>query len=59
LRPFGTFCGHFVHFVAILYILWPFCTFCGHFVYFMVVWYIFSRLVCCPKKNLATLPTSV
>jgi hypothetical protein len=24
LRPFGTFCGHLVHFVVIWYILWPF-----------------------------------
>jgi hypothetical protein len=37
LSPFCIFCGHFVYFVAILYILWPFCTFCGHFVYFVSI----------------------
>jgi hypothetical protein len=33
LWPFGIFCGHLLHFVAICYILWPFSIFCGHFVY--------------------------
>jgi hypothetical protein len=27
----------------------------GHSVYFMVIWYIFYVLVCCTKRNLATL----
>jgi hypothetical protein len=30
--------------------------FCGHFIYFIVIWYIFPVLICCIKKNLATLP---
>jgi hypothetical protein len=33
---------HFVYFIAIWYILWSF-------------WYIFTFLVCCTKKHLATL----
>jgi hypothetical protein len=33
-----------------LVFLWPFSL-----VYFMVIWYIFPVLVCCTKKNLATL----
>jgi hypothetical protein len=44
------------------YILWPFGKFYNHLVYFMAIWYIlwefgqFSTvLVCCTKKNLATL----
>jgi hypothetical protein len=44
--PFGLFYGHLVHFR-------PFGIFCGRF--FMVIWYIFPALVCCTKKNLATL----
>jgi hypothetical protein len=39
---FGILCGHLVY-------TW------GHVVYFMVIWYIFPVLVCCTKKNLATL----
>jgi apolipoprotein N-acyltransferase len=42
------FCGHLVYITAIWYILLP-------LVYFMVIWYIFPVLVCCTKKNLATL----
>jgi hypothetical protein len=38
----GLFYGHLAYFVAI----WQF---------FMVIWYIFPVLVCCTKKNLATL----
>jgi hypothetical protein len=48
--------------MAILYILWPFGLFYSHFVYFVAVGYIlwlfdisFAVLVCCTKKNLATL----
>jgi hypothetical protein len=40
--PFGLFYGYFVYFVAIWYILWLFDMF-------------FPVLVCCTKKNLATL----
>jgi hypothetical protein len=40
--------GHLICFTAIWYILWPFAIFVGHLVYFSV-------LVCCNKKNLATL----
>jgi hypothetical protein len=48
--------------MAIWYILWPFGIFYRHLVYFIAIWYIlwlfciFSPvLVCCSKKNLATL----
>jgi hypothetical protein len=44
-----------VYFIAIWDILRPFCIFCGHLGYLMVIWYIFPVLVCCTKKNLATL----
>jgi hypothetical protein len=43
------FSGHSVYFTAISYNLWPFFIFCGHFGIF------FPVLVCCTKKNLATL----
>jgi hypothetical protein len=43
------------YFMAVWSILQPFGIFCGHLVYFMVIWYIFPVLVCCAKKNLATL----
>jgi hypothetical protein len=57
LWPFDIFYGHLlnifggnlVNFVTIWNIL-------GQFgIYFVVIWCIFSSLVCCPKKNLATL----
>jgi hypothetical protein len=32
-----------------------FSIFYGHLVYFVEIWYIFLVLVCCNKKNLATL----
>jgi hypothetical protein len=35
--------------------LQPFGVFCGNLVYLMAIWYIFPVLVCCTKKNLATL----
>jgi hypothetical protein len=41
-----------------LYILWPFGIFCGDLVYFVMIWYIFPVLVCCSKKNLASLVSS-
>jgi hypothetical protein len=37
------------------YILSLFGLFYGHLVHFMVIWSIFHALVCCTKKNLATL----
>jgi hypothetical protein len=50
----GIFYDHLVYFTAVGNILWPFGIFCGHLVYFSPV------LVCCAKKNLATLlPSSV
>jgi hypothetical protein len=36
--------------------LWTFGIFYGHSVYLIVLKYIFLVLVCCSKKNLATLP---
>jgi hypothetical protein len=46
LCPFGLFYGHWKHFMTIWYILWSFGTF-------------LPVLVCCSKKNLATLrPTA-
>jgi hypothetical protein len=52
----GAFCGHLVYFtcshlvcfMVIWYILWSLGIFYGHMVYIPV-------LVCCTKKNLATL----
>jgi hypothetical protein len=43
------FYDYLVYFVAVWYILWPFGIFCCRLVYFLLV------LVCCTKKNLATL----
>jgi hypothetical protein len=42
LKPFGLFYGHLIYFVTIWNILWLFAIF-------------FPVLVCCDKKNLATL----
>jgi hypothetical protein len=42
----------YVHF-CIFYSLLPF--FYGHLEYFLVIWYFFLVLVCCSKKDLATL----
>jgi hypothetical protein len=44
-----------VYFIDIWSILRPFYTYNGHLVYFVVIWYIFSILLYCTKKNLATL----
>jgi hypothetical protein len=48
------------------YILWPFILFYGLSVYFVAIWNIlwlfgiyFPVLVCCTKKNLATLLASI
>jgi hypothetical protein len=49
MEDFGIFYGPFVYFTANCYILWSFGTFCGLFGTF------FPVLVCCIKKNLATL----
>jgi hypothetical protein len=49
------FCGHLLYFVDICYILWTFVIFCGHLLYFVDIWSIFTVLVYCTKKNLATL----
>jgi hypothetical protein len=46
----GIFYDRLVYFTAIRYILWPFGVFYDTLVYF------FPVLVCCTKKNLATLP---
>jgi hypothetical protein len=63
----GAFCRMFqwkmlVYFMSIWYILQPFGIFYSRLVYFTAVWYIFwlfgiffPVLVCCSKKNLATL----
>jgi hypothetical protein len=51
----GIFYIYSVYFIDIQYILRPIGIFYGHFVYSMVIWYIFPVLVCCNKKNLATL----
>jgi hypothetical protein len=59
LRPFDIF-------LVIWYILWqlvkfcqsillPFDIICGSWLNVLVIWYIFPILVCCTKKNLATL----
>jgi hypothetical protein len=45
--------GHLVYFTAISYILWRFGNYVG-----MSFWYIIPVLVCCTKKNLATLVLS-
>jgi hypothetical protein len=59
---FGIFYGYLVYFIVIWYILWLFGIFYCYLVHFMVIWYIlwlfgifFHVLVCCTKKNLATL----
>jgi hypothetical protein len=37
-RPFGIFCGHWVKFPSIWYILWPFGKVSVHLVYFVAIW---------------------
>jgi hypothetical protein len=53
------FYGHLVYFTAIWYTLWSFGIYFPVLVHykanFVVIWYIFSVLVCCSTKNLATL----
>jgi hypothetical protein len=49
MKDIGKFYGHSVYFTAISFILRPFGLLCGHFGIFSPV------LVCCNKKNLATL----
>jgi hypothetical protein len=48
MEDLGLFYSHFVNFTAFWYILWSFVAFQGY-------WHIFPVLVCCTKKNLATL----
>jgi hypothetical protein len=48
MKDIGTFYGHFIYFHLV-------CMYCGHLVYFMVIRNIFPVLVCCTRKNLATL----
>jgi hypothetical protein len=62
LLPFGVLYCHLVYFIVIWYILLSFGIFYWHWVYFcdpsaffVIFWYIFPALVCCAKKNLATL----
>jgi hypothetical protein len=49
LLPFGLFYSHWVYFMDIWCTLWQFGTICGNFGINIPL------LVCCPKKNLATL----
>jgi hypothetical protein len=51
----GIFYGHLVYFMADWYILETIGKFYGHLVHFLVIWFIFPVLVCCTRKNLATL----
>jgi hypothetical protein len=44
-----------MYFKAIRNFLWSFGIFYSNWVYFCVIWCIFPNLVCCTKKNLATL----
>jgi hypothetical protein len=39
----GIFCGHFVNFQSIWFILWPLGIFCGHLEYFPRFWYVVPR----------------
>jgi hypothetical protein len=49
----------FVYFTAAWSVLLPSGIFCGHLVYFIAIYGIFFPiLVCCTKKNLATLDAS-
>jgi hypothetical protein len=48
MKDFGIFYGPLIYFTTILYILWTFGIFCGNLAYF-------PGLICCIKKNLATL----
>jgi hypothetical protein len=48
-----------VNFTAIWSILLPFHRIYGHLVYFVVILVFFPVLVCCAKKNLATLGQAV
>jgi hypothetical protein len=47
-----------ISFMAFLNILQTFRKFYDHLVHFVFIWYIFSVLVTCTKKNLATLLTT-
>jgi hypothetical protein len=48
MKDAGKFCGHFVYFTAICYVLRPLGI-------FWPVWYVIPVLVCSTNKNLAAL----
>jgi hypothetical protein len=49
---------YYLHILWILGIIRIFGIFYGHLVYFAIICYFFPVLVCCTKKNLATLLTA-
>jgi hypothetical protein len=54
--PFGLLYGHLVYFVAVWYVIWLFAIYFSRFGFlYGYLIYIFPILVCCTKKNLATL----
>jgi hypothetical protein len=59
LQPISVFYNQLVYFTTHWCILQPIGVFYNHLVYFTTIWYIlwciFPVLVCCTKKNLATL----
>jgi hypothetical protein len=55
LLTFGIYYWHLVYIIDIWYILLTFGIYYWHLVDFMAIWYIFPILICCIKKNLATL----
>jgi hypothetical protein len=52
MKDVDLFYGHLIYFTANWYTCYD------HLAYFVVIWYIFPVLVCCTKKNLATLDKS-
>jgi hypothetical protein len=56
----GFYNGRIWYIISNWYILQPFGIFCGHLVYFVWLFgiHIFLVLVCCTKKNLATLDSN-
>jgi hypothetical protein len=55
LENIDIFYGHLEYSMPIWKILWPFGIFYYHLAQFVFIWYIFSVLVSCNEKNLATL----
>jgi hypothetical protein len=47
--------GVHMYFMPVWYLYCQFGIFYGHLVFLWPCWYIFPNLVCCTKKNLATL----